>query len=365
MKKTKVLLCAPSPSNKGGICTWSKEILDYFTSSDSDDIELIHLPMDRSKSLTHLMSKRKRFWTAIKDYSRFPYKLWYNLSQKGIRIAHITSVGGWMGSIRDLIFIFICKLFKAKSIIHYHCGTIPKLAKQNNFAWRLQAFIIRHSSKVIVLDEKSKSTLEHKGYKNIYKVPNPLPKALYNNVPETARRKNSLLFVGHVVPQKGIFELLDAIKGMNDLHLNVFGPHDTKVDEWIKKKVDENGLTENVKFHGIHPSDVIYENMRNSALFVLPTYTEGFPLVIMEAMACGCPIIATPVGAIKEMLETKNGIAGYLIPPKNTETLREQILYCLHNPDDTNNKALMAKEKVYTTYTLERVIKVLKAVWLN
>ena len=361
--KTKVLFCAPSPSNKGGITNWTGTILQYFRSHEDEDIELTHLALDRSVSLTHLMPKYKRIWYALKDYHNFPIKLYKCLHKGKYKVAHITSVGGWMGSLRDFIFCIICKLLDVKSIVHYHCGTIPQLCQRNNIGWKFQFFVIKHVTCVIVLDEKSLTTLLSLGCVNVRKVPNPIPNVLLHNVSERKRTERTLLFVGHVVPSKGILELLDAVNEINDIKINVFGPQNPKIDDVIKEKMRLHPLRNSITFHGLQPPEKIYENMCESSLFVLPTHGEGFPLVILEAMACGCPIISTPVGAIEEMLSVKNEIAGYLVSPRNVEELHNTIAYCLTHTEETMGKAALAKQKVLSTYTLELVVKQLKGIW--
>ena len=362
---TKVLFCAPSASNKGGITIWSGIILNYFKKREDKDIILIHLPMDRSVSLTHLLPTYKRLWYAIKDYGGFPLKLWLALKRNKCDIAHIATVGGVMGSIRDLMFILICKVLGVKSVIHYHCGSIPWYCIQNNWGWRLQEFVIRHAYRVLVLDESSLHVLKLKGYNNVFKIPNPLAQALSEKKEIIDRDNNSILFVGHVVPAKGIYELFDALAGVENIKVYIIGPRDSEIDKVIEQKIEEYNLHNRIFFLGRQPVNVVYEYMRRVSLFVLPTYTEGFPMVIMEAMANGCPIITTPVGAIEEMLMTSKGLVGYLVPVGDVKALKEEIIYCLNHKDETLIKAKLAQEKVYSYYTIECVVTQLKCIWMN
>lgn len=360
----KILFCAPSGSNNGGITIWSKNVINYFNSNDSD-VDFVHFKLDRSVSLTHLMPLYKRLFYAIKDYGLFPFKLFKTLNNKNYTVAHIASVGGWMGSIRDLLFVVICNVCNVKSIIHYHCGTIPNYAKINDWKWKLQNFVISKASKIIVLDVNSFETLRNIGYSHIYKVPNPLPIELHERVESKNRADNSILFVGHIVPGKGIFEFLSAVKHLDNLDINIYGPQNDSVINKIKEEYQDDKFYKRIVFHGLQPSNEVYNKMREATLFVLPTYSEGFPLVIMEAMACGCPIITTPVGAIKEMLTYNGEVEGYLVPPRNVEKLKETIIYCLEHKNEISQKASMAQEKVYTTYTMEIVMRQLVNIWIS
>jgi glycosyltransferase involved in cell wall biosynthesis len=356
--KIKVLFCTPSPSNKGGITIWAKAIIEYFKYTNIDDIELVHMPMDRSVSLTYLHSSPKRFLYAIKDYYSFPFRLYKALSQQNYKVAHMATVGGKWGSIRDLFFLSICQICKVKAIVHYHRSLSKK-----EIGWNIETFIIRHSYRVIVLNDVTLNSITSEKYKNVIKIPNPLPCSLSDRKDEIQRDSHSLIFVGHVVPTKGIFELLDAVKEIGDITIDIYGPLDLGIYKIIKDRLNTRPIKGQIKFHGLQTPERIYEAMRYSSLFVLPTYTEGFPMVILEAMACGCPIISTPVGAIKEMLTINNKVAGYLVPPKDTKQLYTTICYCLNHNKEALNKAYWAKEKVYSTYRPDIVIHQLINLW--
>lgn len=365
MPKTKVLFCAPSPTNKGGITIWSKTILGYFKTRSDNDIDIVHFPMDRSVSLTHLLPIYKKLWYALKDYCYFPSSLWQTLSKKSFDVAHIASVGGFMGSVRDYIFVKICQHFNVLSIVHYHCGTIPSFLKKGGVAWTLQEYVIRCCSMVVVLDDASKSELQGLGISNVLKLPNPLSEELSRDRIAVERKDRALLFVGHVVPEKGIFELINAIKNIENVELNIFGPENSEIKAKLEEQLSGKSSTCHIIFHGKKSPNEIYQEMRQSTLFILPTYTEGFPLVIMEAMACGCPIISTPVGAIKEMLYYENDIQGYLVEPKNVNMLHNTICHCLEHLSEANKKAAKAQEKALADYSVEPVMLKLKTLWMN
>jgi glycosyltransferase involved in cell wall biosynthesis len=93
-------------------------------------------------------------------------------------------------------------------------------------------------------------------------------------------------------------------------------------------------------------------------LLVLPSYTEGTPKVVLEAMACGTPVLAAPVGCISEILA--NGEYGYIISGRNPEILAEEILKALFNP---RNESLSKEIRKYviSIYNFEQGLKL----WLK
>ena len=139
------------------------------------------------------------------------------------------------------------------------------------------------------------------GFTNVYKVPNPLSQELESEIrsmaPAVKRLPRRILFVGHVLPSKGVYELVNACSGINDIELRVVGRVEDKVKDELQSLASVSaGKWLNIL--GEKSQEEVLHEMLSCEIFVLPSYTEGFPNVIIEAMACGAPIIATGVGAI-------------------------------------------------------------------
>lgn len=123
--------------------------------------------------------------------------------------------------------------------------------------------------------------------------------------------KLKLLFIGNLIPTKGVFELLAAAKLLKDNHVNFElaligkGPEKNNLATYI----EQNNLQGTVKLIGGIPHEQLNKWLAQSHALILPSYREGVPNVIMEALATGTPVIATKVGGIPEVIENKqNGI---------------------------------------------------------
>lgn len=361
----KVLLLGPPPSTKGGVTIWMKIVLDYLQDHPQVNVHVEHLPIVRSVSLTHLLPTHKRLYYSIKDYAKGLQSLVKHLRKGGFDKIHILSSLG-SGIIRDWLYVKVARFYKAKPIVHYHCGTLPSHLASNGWAKKLLLSTLKESYKSIVLDEGSYKALTEAGFNNVVKIGNS-----FNGVIETLekagikRNENEILFVGHNVREKGIFELIEAIAPIEGVALNIYGPQDENVQQEVNKWIEENFFKGKIKFMGLRPSIEIYKAMRKAGLFVLPTYTEGFPYVIVEAMASGCPIITTPVGAIEEMLYYKGESQGYLVEPRNAKDLHEQVVYCLNNRDELQGKAERAQEKAYAEYSVNSVMDKFINLWME
>lgn len=358
-----ILLIGPPPSSKGGVTIWMKIVLDYLESNNPKDLNITHLKIERSVSLTHLLPTYKRLYHSIKDYAKGLYNLVITLKKKKYDKAHIVSSLG-AGIFRDWIYVNIIKCFNVAPIVHYHCGRLPNVLKGNGVSKKLFLSTLKKSYKSIVLDEASYKAVKDFGFDNVVKIGNSFNQEIEELAKIDIERKyNKILFVGHNVREKGIFELVEACSTIENITLDIYGPQDALIHSYLNQWIKENGFKGAINFMGLQPQVEIYKAMREATLFVLPTYTEGFPYVIVEAMANGCPIITTPVGAIQEMLTLDEGLAGYLVKPKDMVSLRKQIEYCLEHGDDTKAKAEKAKQKAYAEYSTSAIMNKFITIW--
>jgi len=115
-------------------------------------------------------------------------------------------------------------------------------------------------------------------------------------------------------------------------------------------------IQEYVKFTGFLSSKAIIQILNSSDIFVLPSHSEGFPNVILEAMAAGLPIVSTPVGAIPEIIE--NGENGLLVKPKDHSALAEKLIWLIENEQVRKKMGIRNIEKIQMNYDLKIVAKI-------
>lgn len=359
----KILIIGPPPSTKGGVTIWIKIVLDYLNNNKNNNVEVTHLVIERTVSLTHLLPVYKRLYYSIKDYTRGMLKLVKTLRQEKYDKVHITSSLG-AGIIRDWLYVKIVNYYNAKAILHYHCGTMSMHLSTNGWKKKLLLFTLKNSYKSIVLDEESYRAITSLGFSNVTKIGNSFNVEIESlEKSRIIRNENEILFVGHNVREKGIFELIDACSTMDNVTLNIYGPQNEIIQREIDEKLKHITFKGTINFMGLRPSNEIYKAMRRASLFVLPTYTEGFPYVIVEAMASECPIITTPVGAIKEMLTLGDELVGYIVNPKDAIALHKQISYCINHKDEIREQARKAKLKAYKEYSTSAVMTKFINLW--
>ncbi len=185
--------------------------------------------------------------------------------------------------------------------------------------------------------------------------------------PEIRKNSNIIVSVGRVSPSKGYEYLIEAFKKVmrNNpfLTLEIVGSADkSKLDylQHLKTLVNRYALDRNVKFIGFRP-DV--ENVLSHARMVIvpSVIDEAFPRSVLEAYACGIPVIATNVGGVSEIIE--DNIDGISVEPKNSEAIANAMVKLLGDNTLADTLAKNAREKVERLYSMEKCLKETQAVY--
>ncbi len=161
-------------------------------------------------------------------------------------------------------------------------------------------------------------------------------------------------FVGRVSKEKGINVLLecgaDIHPSFPDLHIVLVG--DIVEDEQLKARL-KNKKNDYVHSVGVRSDVASFYSAFD--IFVLPSLTEGLPMVVLEAMAARLPVIASSVGSIPEVVE--NGKTGYLVKPNNAGSLYQAMEHLLRCPDQMREMGERGFEKVCRQFTSKKMIQ--------
>lgn len=357
----RVLLISPLTGVIGGISIWTKNIVDHLTSKSVVCLQIC----DFSRKITGRMISNpiSRAFCAFRDYYRLTKVAISVIKQYKGDVVHLCSSASFL-LVRDWFIIRAAKKMSVKTCIHLHFGRIPYLAKQRNWEWKLLKKVSMLADQVIVMDQLSCHTLLSHGIENVTLLPNPLSDSVLDMIGsvKASREERVVLFAGHCIPTKGVFELVEACKGIPNIKLRLVGAISFEMQQKLVEVAGENSDWLEIKGQLSH-EQTIYE-MKSCDIFVLPTYTEGFPNVIIESMACGCPIVASAVGAIPEMLEAEDDKHyGQLIQPKNSEQIRVAIERYLNDQKFKVECAKNAQNRVKERYNIQSVGLELVNIW--
>jgi glycosyltransferase involved in cell wall biosynthesis len=157
--------------------------------------------------------------------------------------------------------------------------------------------------------------------------------------------------VARLEPPKGhryfIEALTEVVKKYPQLHVLFIGEGTLRAE--LEAMTRQLAISRHVTFLGARND--VSELLNAIDLFVLPSISEGLPNVLLEAMACQKPVIASEVGGIPEVV--RRGDNGYLVPPGDAAALRETLLRCLAEREQWQNFAQRARHTVETAFSLE------------
>lgn len=241
-----------------------------------------------------------------------------------------------MSFVRDWVFMVTARLAGAKVICHYHGNLharFPSGATRSGRA--LGRLLMSAAQRMIVLGPTYQQEMGNAWKRDdLVWAPNMADIGLFRDLPaETpapwlARGDRAVLFVGRLSAPKGIYDLFDAVPRVIERHpearLVLVGVAESDAMEpVIRAEAERRGIAPRIAFLGSLEGRSKAAAFVTSQMIVVPSWTEGFPLVIPEAMAAGLPVIATAVGAIPDFV--KDGEDGFLIAPKDPRMLADRI----------------------------------------
>lgn len=271
---------------------------------------------------------------------------------------HLTT-SGQFAAVRDVVVSYVATIFRVKLVYHIRIGTIPTISRANSLEWRIIRNVMLRASSVILIDQASYAAVKKFAPKvRAVLIPNCVNVAEFPARVQVAAEIKTVLFVGWVIPAKGIAELVEAwsILRPQGWRLEIVGPGDPSYQAELRLKFEPESLD----FVGELSHSDAMSRMANCDLFVLPSYTEGFPNVVVEAMALGCPIVATEVGAIPEMLD---GCAGVLVRSKDPQALADALGSVIVNEELRLQLGKQAFAKAMQLYTIDVVFRAYMQVW--
>lgn len=363
MNKYRVLLVSPLVSTvAGGIAKWTANIIDYYKTVHSKTIELIPCYNDKMQNPLANESQFGRVIKGIHNYYPLIKGVQGELNRGDVDVVHICSSASF-GLFKDLAIIKLAKKRNIRSVIHFHFGRIPAIFERQNWERWVIEQVLHHVDKIVVMDMASYTILKKRGFNHVDYIPNPLSldtQTFIERNKSIKRVPNKVVFVGQMLESKGIFELARAAQQISKIKVYFIGPIPNKdIADKLKTLIDADKR----EICGALPFEQVIQEMLSASVFVLPTYTEGFPNVIIESMACGCPIVTTPVGAIPEMLDIKGEKCGVCVPVKDIEELKYAITMMLSNFGEAQVFGKRAKGRVNQQYSMQKVWSMLEDVW--
>ena len=354
--KPSILIIGPKPPPYHGVSVAINKLLD---SKVKNRFDIYHVDLGDRRGIQHVGNPDlnnvalffSQFFQAIKL-----------VTSKRPTIAYLPISQRTMGVLRDSFFILLCLVGRCRVILHLHGSDFRNWYEQRNLIFRIFVqTILKPIDLMIVLSESFKTMFEGLiPEQKIAVVPNgvesptPVTKKI-NKYPEKHSEALSVLYLGTLLRRKGVPVLLNSIplviRKRPDIRFVFAGPW---FNERHKKEADtliaSHGIAKYVHFLGAVDGRAKWEVFQESDIFVFPgTQQEGQPLVVLEAMAAGLPVIYTNRGCLAETIP--DGYNGFQVRINDPVDLANKILLLAEDPCMMKEMGQRSRSRYENKYT--------------
>jgi glycosyltransferase involved in cell wall biosynthesis len=330
----RVLISGCLPPPMGGMATFYETLM---ISSLTQRIDL---------SFVQTSSQKRRFETsgrfsvsnvisAILDCWRFLLAVLKSRPQ----IVHIGTAFG-LSFVKNSVCIVISRFAGCRVLLHPHCSFTTLYLKRPSW-WQLYfRWVIRQVHGVIVISKEWHELLTVVPECKVFELPNAINLKFFHCVAEkhfAVKEKKApvqVLYLGYLGKAKGSFDLLDAANmakaAVDDLHFVLVG---SELMPGELKHLQEKLRTDDLQLYvdilppvfGVEKLDMF----TSADIFIYPSYHEGMPMAVIEAMACGLPVVATRVGGLPDLI--RDQVTGLLVDPARPDQLIDALRVLMRN----------------------------------
>ena len=278
------------------------------------------------------------------------------LFNKNYDLCYMTLTTSGPGFYKDLFVVFFLKLFNRKIIYHFHNKGIASAAK-NKLNHHLYRFALKKTQCILISQNLYPDVKHYINKNNVFYCANGIPsypKAYLNKI-EISKIEGKgpchLLFLSNMMVEKGVFTLLDVCKQLKakgfSFECHFVGAWSDISQEMFTDAILKDNLSDVVFAHGPKYNQEKFPFFNNADIFIFPTYckNEVFPLVILEAIQFGLPVISTEEGGIRDIII--DGETGF-------RKLLEKVEILIRSPKLRLQMGIAGTKKFKDLYTLEK-----------
>lgn len=351
MKKNRIIIPSNPLNHEGGIVNYYNLFFRHF---ESEEFELKHFNVGSRSYLFYKPVLKRLLYGFYLTYDLLRF-IGFLMFKKNISIVQVSPSLIPVPLIRDGILILLAKLFGKKVIIFYRGWKLPTFQKiqSNKLIRTIFNFVYQQNVYQIVLANAFKNGLEDISAKKqypIWRTTTAIDKKqiVIKNLQNEG--KLNILFLGRIQNLKGIEEIIDAIillKNQNliqNFKFTLVG-HESPAGyiSLLKKKLKENKIPhESYDFPGRVTNNAKYALYASHHIFLLPSYTEGCPNSVLEALASGLFCITTNVGALQDIIQ--DNVNGLTVDTKSSEAVAKALIHCANNRAILDNRQARAKQ---------------------
>lgn len=254
---------------------------------------------------------------------------------------------------KDFLLVMMLKLMGCHVVAHYHNKGVATRQHRilDNLLYR---FFFKNLKVILLSDKLYPDVAKYVNTDSVFICSNGIPHS-DKNIEREEKNTPRILFLSNLIESKGLYVLLDALQILSQRDLlfecDFVGGETKEISSFsFQQEIEKRQLKDNVAYHGSRIGDEKYSFYDNADIFVFPTYSDCFPLVLLEAMQHGLPCISTDEGAIPSIVD--DGRTGFIVEKKNPQQLADRIQQLLSNADLRLSMGMAGRQKFEKEYTL-------------
>jgi glycosyltransferase involved in cell wall biosynthesis len=288
------------------------------------------------------------------------------ITNKEIKIVHINIPLSELSIFINLALLTIARILSKKIVVHLRGGSLSLNRNINKLQKETISLCINLADKVLVLGKKEFIFLSR-----FYKINNSnkisiLPNAVEipkNILPKPRSKDLKIIFIGRIDKQKGLYDILNALETIKNKVQFQYLLAGEGPDKDLYISHCKNILNDKFRYLGVLKSSDKIEFYRNADIFILPSFFEGMPNALLEAMSYGITSIVTPVGSIPEVIiNNKNG---FIVPLHNDRVISDIIIKLYNNKTLLIELGTAAQKTIYESYSILNYIKKLNNIYFT
>ena len=350
MSRPVVLLLGPHRAAVSGVSTHLNLLLD---SSLADEYDVVHFQVGSEGRDEGLIGKVLRLLVS-------PLFLAASIVFRHVSIVHLNTSLNPKAYWRDLVYLFVSKALGARVVYQVHGGELPrKFFARSPLLTSFLRWTLGIPDLVVVLAQvELRAYREFVPRQDVVALPNGIDCRPYSGIPTVqsdSSRALQLVYVGRIAREKGLYETLQGLRLAHELGVDArlvvagSGPEEPR----LRRYAQALGIAPRVCFVGpIFGADKV-KLLSGADVMVLPSYSEGLPYALLEAMAAGVPVIATPVGAIPDVVS--DGIHGFLVPARDGKAIAESLAVLAGDRDKLSWMSRACRRRIRAAFSIERL----------
>ena len=350
MNRPVVLILGPDRAAMSGVSTHVNLLMG---SALDGDFELVHFQVGSEGRREGRLAKLARLMAS-------PFALFATILFRHVNVVHINTSLNNKAYFRDLMYLAVAKLLRARVVYQVHGGKLPmNFFDARPLPTRFLRWTLTLPDLIVLLGSGELEAYQlFVPEQDVVTIPNGIDCAPFLTIPvvhSQAEYPLRLIYIGRLDRAKGLYETFQALRLAQELGVDARltvgggGPE----EERLKRYAQALGIAAKVTFAGPVFGEDKVRLLAGADLMVLASYSEGLPYALLEAMAGGIPVIATPVGAIPDVVT--DGMHGLLVPPRDGKAIAEALVALARDREKISWMSRACRRRVCAAFSIERV----------